>query len=250
VFEMCAHCASSVRDWKLRDSGGGQSGSRRVTRRPGFSRRPDGVREMLDAVARLADEPRPAGSFPYVSPDRRRLRIRRYRVMYNITAETAPVWHLGRAWAGSSGEGIPQTDGFRTLSRALARYRRPFPSRGISNVYTSEPWWGGWGSNPQPASADVRPMLGWTDVTDGRNPLSWLRAPLHLRDRRGALVPGCLPHTRAPARGSTGATRRLERDRGFSANLQAKPPGSWSVACGRRVAVKGGCLCPRLPRPG
>jgi mRNA interferase RelE/StbE len=25
---------------------------------------PDGVREMLDAVARLADEPRPAGSFP------------------------------------------------------------------------------------------------------------------------------------------------------------------------------------------
>jgi mRNA interferase RelE/StbE len=35
----------------------------------------DGVREMLDAVARLADEPRPAGSFPYGSPDRRRLRI-------------------------------------------------------------------------------------------------------------------------------------------------------------------------------
>ena len=25
---------------------------------------PDGVREMLDAVERLADEPRPAGSFP------------------------------------------------------------------------------------------------------------------------------------------------------------------------------------------
>ena len=25
---------------------------------------PDGVREMLDAVAQLADEPRPAGSFP------------------------------------------------------------------------------------------------------------------------------------------------------------------------------------------
>jgi mRNA interferase RelE/StbE len=36
---------------------------------------PDGVREMLDAVARLADEARPAGSFPYGSPDRRRLRI-------------------------------------------------------------------------------------------------------------------------------------------------------------------------------
>ena len=43
---------------------------------------PNGVREMLDTVALLADEPRPAGSFPYGSTDRRRLRIGRYRVMY------------------------------------------------------------------------------------------------------------------------------------------------------------------------
>lgn len=28
---------------------------------------PDGVREMLDAAARLVDDPRPAGSFPYGS---------------------------------------------------------------------------------------------------------------------------------------------------------------------------------------
>jgi mRNA interferase RelE/StbE len=56
---------------------------------------------MLDAVARLADEPRPAGSFPYGSPDRRRLRIGRYRVMYDITADTVSIWHLGRSWAGS-----------------------------------------------------------------------------------------------------------------------------------------------------
>jgi mRNA interferase RelE/StbE len=49
---------------------------------------PAGVREMLDAVARLVDDPRPNGSFPYGSPDRRRLRIGRYRVMYDITAET------------------------------------------------------------------------------------------------------------------------------------------------------------------
>jgi mRNA interferase RelE/StbE len=62
---------------------------------------PDGVREMLDAVAGLADEAHPAGSFPYGSPDRRRLRIGRYRVMYDITAETASVWHLGRGWAES-----------------------------------------------------------------------------------------------------------------------------------------------------
>ncbi len=25
----------------------------------------------------------------------------RYRVMYDITAETVSVWHLGRGWAGS-----------------------------------------------------------------------------------------------------------------------------------------------------
>lgn len=69
----------------------------------GFLRDDDaaGVREMLDAVARLADEPRSAGSFPYGSPDRRRLRFGRYRVMYDITAETVSVWHLGRSWAGS-----------------------------------------------------------------------------------------------------------------------------------------------------
>jgi len=30
---------------------------------------------------------------------------------------------------------------------------------------------------------------------------------------------------------------RPERDRGFSTNLQAKPPGSWSAAWARRVAV-------------
>jgi mRNA interferase RelE/StbE len=62
---------------------------------------PAGVREMLDAVAGLADEPRPAGSFPYGSPDRRRLRVGRYRVMYDTTAEEVSVWHLGRGQAGS-----------------------------------------------------------------------------------------------------------------------------------------------------
>ena len=62
---------------------------------------PGRVREMLDPVARLVDDPRPAGSFPYGSPDRRRLRIGHYRVMNDITAETVSVWHLGRRWAGS-----------------------------------------------------------------------------------------------------------------------------------------------------
>jgi mRNA interferase RelE/StbE len=62
---------------------------------------PDGVREMLDAVAGLADQPHPDESFPYGSTDRRRMRIGRYRVMYDITVETVSVWHLGRGWAKS-----------------------------------------------------------------------------------------------------------------------------------------------------
>jgi mRNA interferase RelE/StbE len=56
---------------------------------------------VLDAIERLADEPRPAGSFPYGSPYRRRLRSGPYRVLYDITAETVSVWHLGRGWTGS-----------------------------------------------------------------------------------------------------------------------------------------------------
>jgi mRNA interferase RelE/StbE len=56
---------------------------------------------MVDAVAQLAEEPRPAGSFFYGSPDRRRLHIGPYRVMSDITAETVSVWHLGRGWAGN-----------------------------------------------------------------------------------------------------------------------------------------------------
>ena len=45
-------------------------------------------------------------------------------------------------------------------------------------------------------------------------------------------VPGAGPRCRAPghrARGSTGSTRRPERDRGSSTNMQAKPPGAWSA---------------------
>ena len=51
---------------------------------------------MLDAVGRLAGDPRPAGSFPYGSPDLRRLRAGRYRVMYEINGDVVPVWHIAR----------------------------------------------------------------------------------------------------------------------------------------------------------
>jgi mRNA interferase RelE/StbE len=72
--------------------------SQAIDQAAGFLRDdPDGVREMLDTVARLADEPRPAGSFPYGSPDRRRLRIGRYRVMYDIDAAEQPVQGVVRS---------------------------------------------------------------------------------------------------------------------------------------------------------
>ena len=45
---------------------------------------PIGVAALLDTVSQLADEPRPAESFPYGSPDLRRLRAGRYRVFYTI----------------------------------------------------------------------------------------------------------------------------------------------------------------------
>ena len=38
---------------------------------------PQGMRAVLDTIDRLADDPRPTGSFPYGSPDLRRLRVGR-----------------------------------------------------------------------------------------------------------------------------------------------------------------------------
>jgi mRNA interferase RelE/StbE len=43
-----------------------------------------GVRGLWESVSRLAGEPRPPESFPYGSPDLRRLRAGRYRVFYTI----------------------------------------------------------------------------------------------------------------------------------------------------------------------
>ena len=51
---------------------------------------------MLDAIDRLADDPRPAGSFLSGSPDLRRLRARRYRVLYEPTGQTVAVRHIAR----------------------------------------------------------------------------------------------------------------------------------------------------------
>jgi hypothetical protein len=45
------------------------------------------------------------------SPDRRRLRIGRYWVMYDITAETGRFGTSAAAEPEANGEGIPQIDG-------------------------------------------------------------------------------------------------------------------------------------------
>jgi mRNA interferase RelE/StbE len=50
-----------------------------------------GVAALWDIIGQLADEPRPPGSFPYGSPDLRRLRAGRYRVFYTIDEEGRAV---------------------------------------------------------------------------------------------------------------------------------------------------------------
>ena len=48
---------------------------RAISQAAAFLDDPPGLREALDALDRLADDPRPAGSFPYGSPDLRRLAL-------------------------------------------------------------------------------------------------------------------------------------------------------------------------------
>ncbi len=61
---------------------------------------PQGIREVLGTIDGLADEPRPAGSFPYGSPDLRRLRVGRYRVLYEISEEAVAIRHIARGTRG------------------------------------------------------------------------------------------------------------------------------------------------------
>ena len=48
---------------------------------------PAGVAALWNSISRLAGQPRPPESFPYGSPDLRRLRAGRYRVFYTIDEE-------------------------------------------------------------------------------------------------------------------------------------------------------------------
>lgn len=59
---------------------------------------PDGLRQLMHAVDLLADQPRPAGTAEYGSPDIRRMHVGRYRVLYEIfdATVTIVIIHLGR----------------------------------------------------------------------------------------------------------------------------------------------------------
>ena len=58
------------------------------------------MRAVLDVIVRLADDPRAVGSFPFGSPDLRRLKVGSYRVLYEITAGAIAVRHIARGTAG------------------------------------------------------------------------------------------------------------------------------------------------------
>ncbi len=59
---------------------------------------PSGVAALWEGIDRLADEPRPPESFPYGSPDLRRLRAERYRVFYTIDErrQVVEIDHVAR----------------------------------------------------------------------------------------------------------------------------------------------------------
>ena len=62
---------------------------------------PHCIRAVLDAIDRLAGDPRPAGSFRCGSLGLRRLRVGRYRVLYEITQDAVAIRHIARVIARS-----------------------------------------------------------------------------------------------------------------------------------------------------
>jgi mRNA interferase RelE/StbE len=60
---------------------------------------PVGLAALFDEVDRLATDPRPAGAFPWGGADLLRLRVGRYRILYEIGEATVrvAVIHLGRS---------------------------------------------------------------------------------------------------------------------------------------------------------
>ena len=52
---------------------------------------PDGLAVLITDIDALAADPRPEASFPFGSPDLRRLRIGPYRVLYEIIDDTHEI---------------------------------------------------------------------------------------------------------------------------------------------------------------
>jgi mRNA interferase RelE/StbE len=69
---------------------------RAISQAAAFLDDPSGVGEVIDAIDELTDDPRPSGFFPYGSPDIRRLRVGRYRVLYEITGDAVEIRHIAR----------------------------------------------------------------------------------------------------------------------------------------------------------
>ena len=59
---------------------------------------PDGLRALFEAVDTLADQPRPSEAFALGSSGLYRLRVDRYRVVYEVddTIESVKIRHIGR----------------------------------------------------------------------------------------------------------------------------------------------------------
>jgi mRNA interferase RelE/StbE len=59
---------------------------------------PAGLHQVINAIELLADNPRPEGASKWGSPDRLRIHVGRYRVLYEVsdTTVTVAVVHLGR----------------------------------------------------------------------------------------------------------------------------------------------------------
>ncbi len=59
---------------------------------------PDGLRELFTAVDALANEPRPLGAFPLGTSGLYRLRVGRYRAVYEVdeASQSIKIRHVGR----------------------------------------------------------------------------------------------------------------------------------------------------------
>ena len=59
---------------------------------------PAGLAQVLDAADLLADHPNPAGAFQYGSENLLRIRVGRYRLLYEISPEgnVITIIHVGR----------------------------------------------------------------------------------------------------------------------------------------------------------